>query len=54
MTWLSILSCICRAIGLFSWADKLWIAHEAKIKAQEVSNAPITDKEESDYFRNRH
>lgn len=37
MTWLSILSGLARAIGLFEYADKLWQSHKLK-EAQNVNN----------------
>lgn len=51
MTFLSILSGLLRAVGFFEQADKMWEAHLAKVKAQEVANAPQTNDEEADYLR---
>jgi hypothetical protein len=48
MTWLSVLSGFLRFIGLVQWADKAWEAHEAKLKAREVSNAIASDNRKSD------
>ena len=56
MTWLSILSGICRALGLFSYADQLWQSHklsEARNAANKVfsmSDAAVT-KQLSKYDR---
>ena len=48
LTILSILSTLFRLFGFAEAADKLWQTHEAKVKAQNVADAPLTDKEWSD------
>jgi hypothetical protein len=43
----SILSLLLRLTGFARWADFLYEKHEAKVKAQNVANAPLTDDEEA-------
>lgn len=45
LTLLSIISAILRAIGFVETADKVWAAHEERVRAQNVANSPLTDQE---------
>jgi hypothetical protein len=45
MTFFSILSLISRLVGLVRLGDFFWEKHEAKLKAQNLADAPTTRQE---------
>ena len=45
---LTIIVDLLRLIGFCRWADSLWQKHQAKVKAKEQANVPLTNKEELD------
>lgn len=45
ITFWSIISGLCRMIGLYEWSSEFWEHHEAKVHAQEIANAPKTKSE---------
>lgn len=57
MTIFSILSLLCRAIGLKNWAEDLWERHEERLsrnaatKVDRLSDADVTDRLLKNYKR---
>ena len=45
MTAYSVISALLRLLGLVRAADALWRAHELRVKAREIADAPTTRAE---------
>lgn len=47
---LTIVRFILELIGLGNWLDKFLVTRQKKQQAQDEANAPLTNKEEADYW----